>query len=91
MKILKQQKIKHGPQPDLTYKDFTPKQLIEIHHTAIFNWVHLNLVIPEKLGYNQLQVLKRLYHIIVTETTIMTLYNMPAEEFITRLINHFNK
>lgn len=91
MKILKTPKYTPINKPGLTYKDFTPKQLIEIHHTAIFQWLHINLYCTGKLNLNGIKAIEFLYHQIVTEDTIFALYNMPAKEFIERLINHFSK
>ena len=95
MKTIKTPKRQLIMQPDLSYKDFTPKQLIQIHRTAIFQWVHINLVTTGKIKPTQVLILRQLYNLIVTKDTIIAgdyiLYNMPAEEFIQRLLNHFNK
>lgn len=94
MKQLKTPKRQLIIQPDLSYKDFEPKQLIEIHHTAIFNWVHINLYLTGKLNSKGVQALNFLYHKVVNKDSIVfndyQIYNMPAQEFIQRLINHFN-
>lgn len=95
MKTIKTPKRQLIMQPDLSYKDFTPKQLIQIHRTAIFQWVHINLVLTNKINSRQVAGLHHLYNLIVNKDSIIAqdyiLYNMPAEEFIARLINHFNK
>ena len=95
MKTIKTPKRQLIMQPDLSYKDFTPKQLIQIHRTAIFQWIHINLVTTGKINHNGVLGLHHLYNLIVNEDTIIAqdyiLYNMPAQEFIARLINHFNK
>ena len=94
MKTIKTPKRQLIMQPDLSYKDFTPNQLIQIHRTAIFNWVHINLYLTGKLNQQGIRVLDFLYHKIVNKDSIIAcdyaLYNMPAQEFIQRLINHFN-
>ena len=93
MKTIKTPKRQLIMQPDLSYKDFTPKQLIQIHRTAIFQWVHINLVLTDKLNPRLVSSLSYLYDLIVNKDTIVAadyaLYNMPAQEFIQRLINHF--
>ena len=95
MKTIKTPKRRIHTAADLSYKDFTAQQLITIHREAIFQWVHINLVTTGKINHNGVLGLHHLYNLIVNKDTIIAndyiLYNMPAEEFITRLINHFNK